>query len=249
MSKRNLGSVTQSEFLGFIEEYGIAMCYDHQLSSTKQTALDAPEGYIPLYLSLFSIGNLRLPFNHFCHDVFEFSNCHFPLLDPFGVARISFRNFMKRPGQVPTFFARPADQPVNAGSPFMDRSKVADDNDQGESSFVPKNQDVAIAQEMRPRNRNRRVQGGRAREVVSLLFQSSLPKYEHVAVNSTRHGLDTATIGKPTSLEFKRISLTGFRSCISHSRYQSILKQTTRISIVIVNTVRYHSDVLAISQG
>ncbi|GJZ00799.1 hypothetical protein Tco_0518228 [Tanacetum coccineum] len=142
MSKRNLGSVTQSEFIGFIKEYGIAMCYDHQLLSTKQNALDAPEGYIPLYLSLFSIGNLRLPFNHFCHDVFEFSNCHFPLLDPFGVARMSFRNFMKRPGQVPTFFARPADQPVDVGSPFMDHSKAADDNDQGESSFVPKNQDV-----------------------------------------------------------------------------------------------------------
>ncbi|GKA20146.1 hypothetical protein Tco_0700135 [Tanacetum coccineum] len=61
MSKRNLGSVTQSEFIGFIKEYGIAMCYDHQLLSTKQNALDAPEGYIPLYLSLFSIGNLRLP--------------------------------------------------------------------------------------------------------------------------------------------------------------------------------------------
>ncbi|GJW47568.1 hypothetical protein Tco_0079214 [Tanacetum coccineum] len=44
-------------------------------------------------------------------------------------------------------------------------------------------------------------------------------EYEHVAVNLTRHGLDTATIGKP--VEFKRISLTGFRSCTSRSRYQS----------------------------
>ncbi|GJS41127.1 hypothetical protein Tco_0566170 [Tanacetum coccineum] len=51
-------------------------------------------------------------------------------------------------------------------------------------------------------------------------------KYEHVAVNSTRHGLDTATIGKP--VEFKRISLIGFRSCTSRSRYQSVSKQRTR---------------------
>ncbi|GJW50211.1 hypothetical protein Tco_0091562 [Tanacetum coccineum] len=50
-------------------------------------------------------------------------------------------------------------------------------------------------------------------------------------------------------VEFKRISLTGFRSCTSRSRYRSISNQTTRISIIAVNTVRYHSDVLAISQG
>ncbi|GJZ51857.1 hypothetical protein Tco_0606372 [Tanacetum coccineum] len=68
-------------------------------------------------------------------------------------------------------------------------------------------------------------------------------------------------------VEFKRISLTGFRSCASRSRYQSISKQTTRlihleshksptkslfdvgtrrISIVTVNTKEYHSDVLII---
>ncbi|GJR89847.1 hypothetical protein Tco_0213858 [Tanacetum coccineum] len=41
-----------------------------------------------------------------------------------------------------------------------------------------------------------------------------------------RHGLEAATVGKP--VEFKRISLTGFRSCTSRSRYQSVSKQTTR---------------------
>ncbi|GJR35808.1 hypothetical protein Tco_1211492 [Tanacetum coccineum] len=60
-------------------------------------------------------------------------------------------------------------------------------------------------------------------------------QYEHVAVNSTRHGLDTATIGKPASLEFKRISLTGFRSCTSRSRYRSVSKQTTRSVDVLMS--------------
>ncbi|GJY59049.1 hypothetical protein Tco_0458941 [Tanacetum coccineum] len=66
--------------------------------------------------------------------------------------------------------------------------------------------------------------------------------------------------------QFKRISLTGFRSCTSRSRYRSVSKQTTRfhiesrklptkslfdvgsrrISIFTVNTKEYHSDVLAI---
>ncbi|GJQ90327.1 hypothetical protein Tco_0001466 [Tanacetum coccineum] len=34
-------------------------------------------------------------------------------------------------------------------------------------------------------------------------------------------------------VEFKRISLTGFRSCTSHSRYQSVSKQTTRTACVL----------------
>ncbi|GJR71731.1 hypothetical protein Tco_0084096, partial [Tanacetum coccineum] len=55
-----------------------------------------------------------------------------------------------------------------------------------------------------------------------------------------------ATVGKPASIEFKRISLTGFYSCISRSHYRSVLKQTTRISIVTVDTKKYHSDVLEI---
>ncbi|GJX36980.1 hypothetical protein Tco_0250283, partial [Tanacetum coccineum] len=53
------------------------------------TDLDAPKGYIPLYLSLFSIGNLCFHLNNFCLDVFEIFRCHFPLLSPFGVARVT----------------------------------------------------------------------------------------------------------------------------------------------------------------
>ncbi|GKC36653.1 hypothetical protein Tco_1049037 [Tanacetum coccineum] len=71
----------------------------------------------------------------------------------------------------------------------------------------------------------------------------------------------------PVSLvEFNRISLTGFRSCTSRSHYQSVLKADNtdltshllqslfdvgsgRISIVTMNTFKYHSDVLTISQG
>ncbi|GJY92727.1 hypothetical protein Tco_0508509 [Tanacetum coccineum] len=236
MSKRNLAfvtcSLTQSDLLGFVEEYGIALCYDPQLSSSEKTALDALEGYIPLYLSLFSIGNLRLLLNTFCLDVFEFFKCHFPLLNPFGVARVTtfivackayegepslplFRslcnvgpagkpllpyacpalitdfcygvgtfafpyptepfdevlrsrlvhhpfeaqtfskpilylaglagswNFMKRPGQTPSFSARSVNQPIDVCSPYLDHSKAVDDNDQGESSSVPGNKDIA----------------------------------------------------------------------------------------------------------
>nr|GEZ59693.1 hypothetical protein [Tanacetum cinerariifolium] len=224
MSKRNLEivtcSLTQSGLVEFVEKYGIALCYDPQLPSYEQTALDAPNGYIPLYLSLFSISNLPLPLNTFCLYVFEFFYCHFPLLSPFGVARVttfvvacnayggeptlplfrslctigpaddwltflkketfildarstfiidfrhglatfaylyptepltrlyeflracpershvlvdgeemSFRNFIKKPGQTPTFSVRPADQPIDVGNPSVDHSKFVNDND------------------------------------------------------------------------------------------------------------------------
>ncbi|GJQ90293.1 hypothetical protein Tco_0001432 [Tanacetum coccineum] len=93
MSKRNLSTITcslsQSNLVDFVDEYGISLCYDPKLPSSNATALDAPKGYIPLYMSLFSIGNLRFPLNNFCLDVFEFFWCHFPLLNPFGVARVT----------------------------------------------------------------------------------------------------------------------------------------------------------------
>ncbi|GKC48392.1 reverse transcriptase, partial [Tanacetum coccineum] len=47
-------------------------------------------------------------------------------------------------------------------------------------------------------------------------------RYEHVALTSTCHWLTAAAV------EFKRISLIGFRSCTSRSHYRSVSKQTTR---------------------
>ncbi|GKD41129.1 hypothetical protein Tco_1261336 [Tanacetum coccineum] len=90
---RNLSTITcslsQSDLADFFDEYDIALCYDPKLPSSNATDLDAPKGYIPLYLSLFSIGNLCFPLNNFCLDVFEIFRCHFPLLSPFGVARVT----------------------------------------------------------------------------------------------------------------------------------------------------------------
>ncbi|GKA68556.1 hypothetical protein Tco_0768473 [Tanacetum coccineum] len=73
--------------------------------------------------------------------------------------------------------------------------------------------------------------------------------------------LAAATVGKTCkyrlviNVEFKRFSLTGFRSCTSRSRYRSISKQTTRhlpqscfmltlerFPFITVNTKEYHSE-------
>ncbi|GJR39377.1 retrovirus-related pol polyprotein from transposon TNT 1-94 [Tanacetum coccineum] len=69
----------------------------------------------------------------------------------------------------------------------------------------------------------------------------------------TRHGLEVVTVRKP--VEFKRISLIGFRSCTSRSRYRSVSKQTTRhlpqsclmltlegFPFITMNTNEYHSE-------
>ncbi|GKC45483.1 hypothetical protein Tco_1063205, partial [Tanacetum coccineum] len=108
-------------------------------------------------------------------------------------------------------------------------------------------------------------------------------EYEHVAVNSTRHGLDIATIGNPACLAALavlvirasqsrqhdtlvrlpmdiRLKIDLRKSvdvlmslihieCTSHLPQFLFDVGTGRISIITVNTVRYHSDVLAISQG
>ncbi|GKC88334.1 hypothetical protein Tco_1148983, partial [Tanacetum coccineum] len=94
--------------------------------------------------------------------------------------------------------------------------------------------------------------------------------YEHVAVNPTRHGLDTATIGKPASLDTlmrlpmnirlkidlrKSVDVLMIVTSMIHIESPSHLSQCLfdvgngRISIVTGNTVRYHSDVLEILQG
>ncbi|GJY75336.1 hypothetical protein Tco_0480452 [Tanacetum coccineum] len=77
-----------------------------------------------------------------------------------------------------------------------------------------------------------------AKDFVTLSFLDYLKlyffEYEHVVVNSTRYRLDATAIGKPACLERLKADNTA---------------RVDRIFIVTVNTVRYHSVVLAISQG
>nr|GFA78170.1 hypothetical protein [Tanacetum cinerariifolium] len=195
MSKRNLKivtcSLTQSGLMEFVEKYGIALCYDPQLPSYEQTALDAQNGYIPLYLSFpFGVarvttfvvacnaygGEPTLPlFRSLCtigpaDDWLTFPKKETFILDArstfiidfhHGLAtfaypyptepltrlyeflkacpershvlvngeEMSFRNFIKKPCQTPTFSVRPADQPIDVGNPYVDHSKVVNDND------------------------------------------------------------------------------------------------------------------------
>nr|GEV63790.1 hypothetical protein [Tanacetum cinerariifolium] len=56
---------------------------------------------------------------------------------------MAFCNFMKKPGQTPSFSVRPADQPIDVGSPSVDHLKAVVDNDVLEISSVSKNKDVS----------------------------------------------------------------------------------------------------------
>ncbi|GJW00407.1 hypothetical protein Tco_1555658 [Tanacetum coccineum] len=65
---------------------------------------------------------------------------------------MAFRNFMKKPGQTPSFSVRPADQPVDVGSLSVEPLRSIADNDQAKSSSLSKDKGVfgfelAIAKE------------------------------------------------------------------------------------------------------
>ncbi|GKB03104.1 hypothetical protein Tco_0831193 [Tanacetum coccineum] len=103
--------------------------------------------------------------------------------------------------------------------------------------------------------------------IVGICHGSSFMGLDCGSAEYGRKPSDLSCMIKLVKVEFIRISLTRFRNCTSRSRYQSILKQTTRlihiesrkpptkslfdvgsrrISIVTVNTKEYHSDVLAV---
>ncbi|GKF48083.1 hypothetical protein Tco_0141334, partial [Tanacetum coccineum] len=68
-------------------------------------------------------------------------------------------------------------------------------------------------------------------------------EHEHVVMNLTRHGLDAATVGK--TCMFSLIHIESRKSPTT----ELFDVDSGRISIVTVNTKKYHSDVLAKSQG
>ncbi|GJY80404.1 hypothetical protein Tco_0493155 [Tanacetum coccineum] len=111
MSKKNLSTVTcslaQDDLVDFVEEYGISLGYDPKLPKPGQKTLDAPDGYIPMYLALFTIGNLRFPLNSFCLDAFEFFIATMPLFRAFLTLGSvgDWLTFQKRHGpDIPTLF-------------------------------------------------------------------------------------------------------------------------------------------------
>ncbi|GKG45059.1 hypothetical protein Tco_0495137 [Tanacetum coccineum] len=56
---------------------------------------------------------------------------------------MAFLNFMKKSGQSPSFSVRPANQPVDVGSPSVEPLRFIADNDQVESSSLSKDKGVS----------------------------------------------------------------------------------------------------------
>ncbi|GJW42967.1 hypothetical protein Tco_0071766 [Tanacetum coccineum] len=56
-------TVTGEEYTKFVDWFLIPSCYDPILSGSGCIAFDVPPGYLVLYLSLFTVGNFRLPLN------------------------------------------------------------------------------------------------------------------------------------------------------------------------------------------
>ncbi|GJR06847.1 hypothetical protein Tco_0529831 [Tanacetum coccineum] len=109
MSKRSLATVTcslaQNDLVDFVEKYGIPWCYNPKLPESHQTALDTLKGYIPLYLSLFTIVARVTTFSVVCKAYG--GEASVPLFRAFltvGPAG-DWLTFQKRPGSsIPTLF-------------------------------------------------------------------------------------------------------------------------------------------------
>ncbi|GJU01018.1 HMG1/2-like protein [Tanacetum coccineum] len=82
-------TVTREEYTGFIDNFHIPSCYDLVLPDSHHTALDVPSGYVVLYISLYTVGNFRLPFDKFFLKVLDFFRCHISFLNLFGAVRLS----------------------------------------------------------------------------------------------------------------------------------------------------------------
>ncbi|GKE51320.1 hypothetical protein Tco_1486476, partial [Tanacetum coccineum] len=145
MSKRNLATVTcslfQSDLVDFVEKYGITLCYDPQLLSSEHTALDTPDGYNPLYLSLFSIAQTFPKSILYLVGLASYWE-HAPNVPSIFIdMEDGFPKFYEETWSHPTFSVRPTGQPIDIGIPFVDRLKAMDDDNQGESSSVSKNKE------------------------------------------------------------------------------------------------------------
>ncbi|GJS15605.1 hypothetical protein Tco_0410077 [Tanacetum coccineum] len=82
------------------------------------------------------------PYEPFDEDLWNrLSSPYFVALDFSG--EMDFRNFMKKPGQSPSFSVRPTDQPVDVGSPSVEPLWSIADNDHAESSSLSKDKGVS----------------------------------------------------------------------------------------------------------
>ncbi|GKA34056.1 hypothetical protein Tco_0720485 [Tanacetum coccineum] len=63
-----LPSSPEKEYAEFLDQFCVPSDYDYVLLSSGHTALDSSPDYLSLYLSLFSVGNFRLPLNKFFLD-------------------------------------------------------------------------------------------------------------------------------------------------------------------------------------
>ncbi|GKA88989.1 hypothetical protein Tco_0810801 [Tanacetum coccineum] len=94
MSAKNALAIQQCELSRkeldeFLSFYPIPSQYRVILPMPTQTILDAPLGYIGLYIHCFSLANLRLPLNDFFCEVLQYFKVHISRLNPFGCSKLT----------------------------------------------------------------------------------------------------------------------------------------------------------------
>ncbi|KAJ0941970.1 hypothetical protein HanPSC8_Chr03g0086371 [Helianthus annuus] len=94
----------EEEFQNLVRDMGFRSEWGAQFPTPNSTALDAPPGYIALYVAYFREGNFCLPMTKFTGEVLTNYGLHISQINALGLPRITHFEFICRANRIaPTF--------------------------------------------------------------------------------------------------------------------------------------------------
>ncbi|KAM0052783.1 hypothetical protein Hdeb2414_s0007g00252361 [Helianthus debilis subsp. tardiflorus] len=94
----------EEEFQNLVRDMGFRSEWGAQFPTPYSTALDAPPGYITLYVAFFREGNFRVPMTKFTREVLSNYGLHISLINALGLPWITHFEFICRANRIePTF--------------------------------------------------------------------------------------------------------------------------------------------------
>lgn len=82
-------SLSKKELTTFLVDYPIPSQFKVMLPKNTQTILDAPEGFMDLYINSFTWSNLRFPLPKLFCEVLNYYQVHISRFNPFGLAKLT----------------------------------------------------------------------------------------------------------------------------------------------------------------
>ncbi|KAJ0591910.1 hypothetical protein HanHA300_Chr03g0078771 [Helianthus annuus] len=94
----------EEEFQNLVRDMGFRSEWGAQFPTPNSTALDAPPGYIALYVAYFREGNFRLPMTKFTGEVLTNYGLHISQINALGLPRITHFEFICRANRIELTF-------------------------------------------------------------------------------------------------------------------------------------------------